>query len=963
MKTPLRSARAADPVDNLPPYVVEPHRGDPVFPLMSTSSPTTPTHPQPMLHGRQDVVDAIAGLAAGAAVGEGGALTVVGEAGIGKTAVVEEAAAIIAVDQPDCRILRLNGVEAEVELAWSGLSELLSGVLDGIDRLAPARASAVRAALAMEGVDQPVEPFAIALATRDLLVEAAEDAPIVIIVDDLQSVDLPTRRTLSYIARRLQFERLVIVSTRRAGADNHTDTGPVVNLDVVGADVADAILRDAGVTAANVRRELIAASGGIPLVLVEAANLLNAEQRSGRAELPDPLPIGASGQRAIDLLLERLSPRVLDALLVAAAEPDGDLVRIINALRLRSLGVQELESAEEHGVVVLDGDRLTFRHPLMRSAAYHDAPRADRRAAHRALASTLPKGSPARAWHLARAAVGPDEEVARELEEAALVTNQRGAPATAARSWELASRLSPDPADRVRRLRMAAVAILDAGMAAAAGRLLDRADAVVSEQPAADDLIERIRRQQLRCRLPPSGGGSTDPVQALRRAALEVAGAAPEVAVDLVFDALAAYIRDGAFADMASAIEESRALRDRVDEPRARRIDIMVGALHVARGQSDGEPLLDRYAELTGPTAVRQPADALFLAEVLAPSLGFLRRTSASEALLAELENDLRARGAVRPLISVLAAQAVVQYGRSFPSTMAAGMEAIALAEANETPELASLAAGVLSLCAAAIGDTKACEHAAALLRDVPEPERRAMAEMSLGYLALNQGRLEDALVIYEQIVRMSPIGRGLVRWEPEYMETLIRLGQRERAAGILAEIEQILTPDQLWPHGIGRPKGMLAEDDDEASEYFNTTVVAAERIGNLVGAGRTEILWGERLRRARRRAEARTHLERAVEILRGVGATVLAERATTELRAAGGVVGEDMASHQLLTPHELQVARLVVGGASNRDLAAKLFISPRTVEAHLTAIFRKLGVRNRRELAARAIDDPILQP
>src|SRR5690242_7886738 len=192
---------------------------------MLQSSPS-PAHPVPTLHGRQDVVDAIAGLAAGAAVGEGGALTVVGEAGIGKTAVVEEAAAIIRVDQPDCRILRLAGVEAEVELAWSGLSELLAGMLDGIARLAPARASAVRAALAMEGVDQPVEPFAVALATRDLLVDAAEDAPIVIIIDDLQWIDLPTRRTVSYIARRLQFERLVIVSTRRPGADNHTDTGP-----------------------------------------------------------------------------------------------------------------------------------------------------------------------------------------------------------------------------------------------------------------------------------------------------------------------------------------------------------------------------------------------------------------------------------------------------------------------------------------------------------------------------------------------------------------------------------------------------------------------------------------------------------------------------------------------------------------------------------------------------------------
>ena len=407
--------------------------------------------PQPSLHGRQDVVDAIAGLAAGAAVGQGGALTVVGEAGIGKTAVVDEAAHLILADHPDARILRLRGVEAEVELAWSGLAELLDGVLDGIDRLAPARASAVRAALAMEGTEQPVEPFAIALATRDLLVDAAEDAPIVVVVDDLQWVDLPTRRTLSYIARRLQFERLAIVSTRRAGADGHTDTGPVVVLDAVPDDVADAILRDAGVSAANVRRELVAAGGGVPLVLKEAANMLDADQRAGRTELPDPLPIGSSGQRVVDLLLERLAPSVLSALLVAAAEPDGDLVRIINALRERDLGVAELEVAEERGVVILDGDRLTFRHPLMRSAAYHDAPRADRRAAHRALARSLPVGSPARAWHLARAAVGPDESVAQALEEAARVTNQRGAagergPLVGARQPPLAGAGRPDPA-------------------------------------------------------------------------------------------------------------------------------------------------------------------------------------------------------------------------------------------------------------------------------------------------------------------------------------------------------------------------------------------------------------------------------------------------------------------------------------------------------------------------------------
>ena len=210
----------------------------------------------------------------------------------------------------------------------------------------------------------------------------------------------------------------------------------------------------------------------------------------------------------------------------------------------------------------------------------------------------------------------------------------------------------------------------------------------------------------------------------------------------------------------------------------------------------------------------------------------------------------------------------------------------------------------------------------------------------------------------------MSPIGQGLVRWEPEWIEALVRAGRRDEALAAIAEFEAVVPADQ-WARQRARPP----EGDARRRRRDRRRALRGDRrrrlaaAGNHVGEGRTEILWGERLRRSRRRGEARVHLERAVELLRGIGATVLAERATTELRAAGGVVGEDVASHQLLTPHELQVARLVVGGASNRDLAAKLFISPRTVEAHLTAIFRKLAVRNRRELAARALDDPVLQP
>ena len=388
----------------------------------------------------------------------------------------------------------------------------------------------------------------------------------------------------------------------------------------------------------------------------------------------------------------------------------------------------------------------------------------------------------------------------------------------------------------------------------------------------------------------------------------------------------------------------------------------MFGALLYARGDPAGERRLDRYVEMTGPD--RPAADAMFLAEVLAPTLGFLRRSDDCDALLAGLEADLRARGAVRPLVSVLGAQSLAHYSRSFPATVASGNEAISLAENNGTPELASLAAAVLALCSAVIGDEEMNRRAAALLSDVPEPERRALGPIGSAYLAFNLGRFEEADVLYRNVLELSPIGQGFVRWETEWIECLSRLDRRDEACAVLAELESVMTARAARVPGRRADQGRARRERRRGVRLLRRRDwPAAVQQDNRFAAGRVELAWGERLRRARRRAEARGHLEQAVELLRAVGAAVPAERATQELRAAGGVVGDAAGSHQLLTPHELQVARLVVGGASNRDLAAKLFISPRTVEAHLTAIFRKLGVRNRRELAARALDDPVLQP
>lgn len=916
---------------------------------------------QAPLRGREDLVATLVDLVRSAGAGHGAARTLVGEAGIGKTSVIDEVVRRAGAELADLRVVRIRGLEAEVEMAWSGLAGLLDGFLDRIEDLPAARAAAIRGALALSDGGAPVEPFAVAVATRDLLADADGGAPILVVVDDVSWVDLPSRLVLSYLADHVELEAIAVLATRRlADAEPVTDLGGVIEVGELTDDRADELLADAGVISADVRRRLREAGRGNPLVLVEAANLLDDAERSGRALLPDPLPVGHNGQRAAELALQRLDAPTRAALVVVAADSEGDAARLHAALAANGHAPDALQPALDSGVLEVDGDRLVFRHPLIRAATYHGAPRSALRAAHRALASTLPERSPARAWHLARSALGPDEEIADALDAAATMTAHIGAPNLAARTWEAASRLSPNTGDRARRLRLAATAGLDAGLTAEAGALLARAEQVAAAGP--DDDLERTHRLRLRCRLPPAAGGVAHPAELLRDAARAVVASDVGLAADLLLDTLERAIDDGALADILATVDELAALRDRVDEERARRIDIVEGAAMLVRGDGRGEALLDRYREIGGPD--RPAEDARFLVGVVAPALGYLRRTSASDDLLDVLEADLRARGAVRPLVDVLAAQAMAHHGRSFPAALAAGVEAMALAESVGVPEQAALAASALALAAAVVGDRERCEQAAALLATVDAMERRLLGAISLAYLALNEGRLDDADAQYRRIAAELPLGRGFVRWETEWVETLAKSGRRDEGADVLDRlVAGGRRPDSLLLHEYERARGFVAEDEAAAHAHFARSIEHARGEGNPFAEGRARLAWGEQLRRVRRRADAREHLDKAFALFTAVGANSFADRAATEARAAGGQSAGEVVGHRLLTPHELQIARLVVGGASTRDVAAKLFISPRTIEAHLSTIFRKLGVRNRGELTARALEDPVLQP
>jgi DNA-binding CsgD family transcriptional regulator len=503
-------------------------------------------------------------------------------------------------------------------------------------------------------------------------------------------------------------------------------------------------------------------------------------------------------------------------------------------------------------------------------------------------------------------------------------------------------------------MRRAAASAAEHGRTDVAEALLARAEA------AGGDRKEEWHRRRLRLAMALQAGDAATDVEDLRSLADEMAGEDPALAAEVLLDALPSLVRAVRVEDCRAFATEAAALAERGgDERLARRADVALGVALSAVADAGGPPRLARYREVLAEEGARR--SATFLVEVVAPCLTFFEREPEVDELFAAIEEDLREQGSAPGLVQVLGARALACHRRDLPRAAAYAQEAVDLAAAIDRPGLAALAASEVATATALMGDRARCVPVAEWLLATGVPGLGQNARTALALLSLAEGDLDTSLAIFEEQRHEVGLATGLVRWEIDWCEALVLARRAEEAAAVL---EAVVSSDQalLGAGGFTRVRGMLTEELDEAEALFDSARQWYRLVGNRTGEGRTELIWGERLRRVRRRAAARAHLERAVELLEGTGAEIWAARARRELTAAGGARTGAALGIDALTDQELAIARMAVAGSTNQTIGSSLFLSPRTVETHLSSVFRKLGVANRRELSALAVDEPQLR-
>ncbi|MET0685759.1 MAG: AAA family ATPase [Solirubrobacteraceae bacterium] len=895
---------------------------------------------------------------------ESGALLLLGAPGMGKSALLR-----FAREQAGgMTVLESAGVESEAELPYAGLSQLLAPVRDRQGTLIPRQREALTLALSGEG-GAGVDRYAVYSATLALLAEVAEDAPVVGLVDDAHWLDRASAEAVNFVARRLHHEGVALIGAarRRQAPPLPAHDIEIVRLEPLDPAEAQRLLaQEAGVeVAAAVAEQLYRQTGGVPLALVELAGSLTPAQLANREPLPDPLPAGADIERAYGARIAALPDDAQRALLIAAANDGPDLQPVAGALASRGLALQDLLPAEKAGLIRIKPGRVEFVHPLLRAAAYGRRPPPERRDAPAALAGAL-QGSPVdrlrRTWHLAAAASAPDEQLARELEAVAGDAVRRAAPVAAGRGLEAAARVTPDAAQRARRLLAAARMQHVAGDEETAERLLD--------ELAAADVEETLRAdaEHLRAQVAALRTGPRNALTRLLDAAAAIEPVDPARAAAMYVDAALSNVMLGEpRASLAHAERAHELTGDRGPEGLLAALVLGLARILCGDAAQAGE-LIARAAPLA------RSSDPLLFGVgggILLNAQMWTGQHAEARSSALEQVRRLRADGAIGGLPYGLTILAFTQFqcGEWRLAEATAG-EALELGDTVGQPALASLAPVVLALVRGGRGELAEARAMLDGTLDVAERlgigSTRTTSGWARGLLELGAGDYDEAIAVLEPTGRFS-LGRGLAEpgiaaWAQDLAEAYIRRGQAEEAERTLAVLagQAERTGRRLAHAAVARCRGLL-DGDDLLDAHFAAALGWHEGVACPFERARTELCLGERLRRARRRMDAREPLQRALDAFEQIGAEVWAERARRELRATGERARRRVPeAADLLTPQELQVALQVAAGSSNREAAAALFVSPKTIESHLNSVYRKLGIRSRTELVRRLPDTSI---
>jgi DNA-binding CsgD family transcriptional regulator len=881
--------------------------------------------------------------------GHGGALVVAGEPGIGKTTLLEYAIE----SASGLRVARAVGIESEMELPFAALHQLCASMLDRLDRLPPPQSGALGVAFGLTSGETP-DRFLVGLAVLTLFSEVAEGEPLLCVVDDSQWLDRASAQALAFVARRLLADPVGLVfGTREVGVDLRGLPELVVE-DLATGDARALLSSVLRVRLDDrVRDRIVAETHGNPLALLEWTRGLTPSELVGAFGLPRGRPLSGQIEEGFRRQLAQLPAATQRLLFVAAADAVGDPLLVWRAAARLGIGAEAAPAAVEAALIEF-GTRVSFRHPLVRSAIYGTAPLAERQKAHQALAeATDPEADPdRRAWHRAQAAVGPDEEVASELERSAARAQRRGGLAAAAAFLERSAALTLDPARRAERTLGAALAQQQAGASDAALTLL-----VAAEKGPLNEL-QSAEVDLLRGQIAFASGNGSDAPALLVKAAQRLAPLDLSLARETYRDAFYAAVTAGRLAvgggmqEVAEAVRAVPPAPPPLDPPGL----LLDGlALLITDGYGAGVPVLRRA--LSGfcderlstleklrwlPLACRAAAEGLWDYETWA----------VLSSRLVELARDAGALTILRYSLSMISTIHVIS--GDFASAASIADEADAVSQATGAARR-PYGALLLSAWRGREADVdRLTRNVTKEMLDRGEGQWLTATEWADAVLYNALSRYDEALVAAEKAYEHGPV-LGLSLWAlVELIEAAARSGRPERASRAFARLlETTRASGTDWALGIEARSRALMSGAEAAEVLYREAIDRLERTRLRAHVARGYLVYGEWLRRERRRLEAREQLRTAYEMFDAMGAGAFAERARIELNATGEHARQrTVETANDLTPQEAQICRMAANGRTNAEIAAGLFISASTVDYHLRKAFRKLGVKSRTQLA-----------